>query len=127
MGMLGSQPATFAALLLRVPSTNVSRTTRSRDEFVYRAAAPVPKNRNAPMSPRGDSPMMNKAWWRYVGMGYQPPQQPVVGKNAKVQWWERLRAIVILAIIVGLLGVLAAGLVGAMVFLAGYLLETAVA
>ncbi|MEE9413731.1 MAG: hypothetical protein V3V01_00510 [Acidimicrobiales bacterium] len=70
---------------------------------------------------------MRKAWWRYLGLGFQPPQQPVIGRFAKVQWWERLRAIVILAVIVGALGVVAAGLVGAMIFLAGYLLETAVA
>ncbi len=70
--------------------------------------------------------MMPKAWWSYLGLGYRQPEQPVLGKNAKVRWWQRLRAVVLLAVIVVILGFAVAGLVGAMVFLAGYLLETAV-
>ncbi len=131
--VLTAQPAISQAILLR--ATPANRSNHSSDQagqlmsaadFVHLATAAPRENPHAPHSPRGDSPMMSRPWWGYLGLGYQQPEQPTVGKNAKVRWWQRLRAVVMLAVIVVLLGIAVAGLIGAMVFLAGYLLETAV-
>lgn len=131
--VLASQPATSPAILLRASQPKSLRNRQNdqpelltTDDLMHFAKTAPRENRHAPHSPRGDSPMMSRPWWGYLGLGFRRPEQPVVGKNAKVRWWQRLRAVVMLAVIVVLLGVAVAGLIGAMVFLAGYLLETAV-
>lgn len=127
---LAPQPAISQAILLRAVAPNranaIGGIGTSTQDLLHLATAAPRENRHAPNSPRGDSPFMSRPWWGYLGLGYQQPEQPVLGKNAKVRWWQRLRAVVMLAVIVVLLGILVAGLVGATIFLAGYLLETAV-
>ncbi len=45
------------------------------------------------------------------------------GRRARIRWWHRIRAIVILAALVVLLGVLLAGLVGILFFVMTFILE----
>jgi len=45
------------------------------------------------------------------------------GRRARIRWWHRLRAIVVLAALVALLGVLLAGLVGVLFFVMTFILE----
>lgn len=58
-----------------------------------------------------------------IGFGTRPPEPPVVGPAAQVQWWERVRSLVILAALVLALGLLLAGIIGSIVVLIGYFLE----
>ena len=67
-----------------------------------------------------------RPWWNRIGLGTRPPRPPVVGKKAWVQWWERLRSLVLLAAVVATLGLLLALAIGVFVFLLGFLLEQAV-
>jgi len=64
-----------------------------------------------------------RPWWMQVGFGTRPPEPPVEGSGARVQWWERVRSLVILAALVLALGLLLAAVIGALVGVAGYLLE----
>lgn len=64
-----------------------------------------------------------RPWWMQVGFGNRPPEPPVVGPGAMVQWWERVRSLIVLAALVLALGVVLAGLIGAFVAVGGYLLE----
>lgn len=80
---------------------------------------PPPDNDAAPGFMGADE----RPWWMQIGLGTRPPEPPVVGPEAQVQWWERSRSIVGLAALVLALGILLAGLIGALVFLGGYLLE----
>lgn len=61
-----------------------------------------------------------------LGFGSRGPTAPVVGLDARLKWWERLRAVVALAIIITALGIALAALIGAVVFLGGYGLEQVV-
>lgn len=47
----------------------------------------------------------------------------IVGRDARIRWWERVRALVVLIVMVVLLGALAAIFVGFMIFLGTVLLE----
>ena len=67
-----------------------------------------------------------RPWWNKLGVGSRPPRPPVVGRKAWIQWWERLRSLVLLTAVVASLGVLLAAAVGVFVFLLGFLLEQAV-
>jgi hypothetical protein len=58
-------------------------------------------------------------------LGFTPrePEPVVTGRRAYVQWWERLRAAVVLAALVVLMGLATAALVGIALFAGGFLLE----
>ena len=61
-----------------------------------------------------------------LGIGYYPPEQPVVGPAARVRWWQRVRSLIVLGILIAALGAAVAASVGAIIFLAGFILEQAV-
>lgn len=61
-----------------------------------------------------------------LGLGYLPPEPPVTGKRARVTWWQKVRSLIILTVLVLILGAAVAAGIGAIVFLAGFILEQAV-
>ena len=68
----------------------------------------------------------HRPWWNRIGFGSRPPKKAVVGKKAWIQWWERLRSLVLLTAVVAALGLLLAAAIGLVIFLLGFLLEQAV-
>ncbi|MEM9466762.1 MAG: hypothetical protein AAGA90_15420 [Actinomycetota bacterium] len=63
---------------------------------------------------------------RVLGIVRRRVDRPVVGRKAYVRWWERLRALIVLAAIVVALGVALAAIVGITVLGLGFLLERAI-
>lgn len=64
---------------------------------------------------------------RALGIIRRRVPRPVVGKKAYVRWWERLRALVVLSVIVVALGIALAAAIGVIVLGAAFLLEQAIA
>jgi len=64
---------------------------------------------------------------RVLGIIRRRVPRTVVGKKAYVRWWERLRALVVLAGIVVALGIAVAAVIGVAVLSAAFLLEQAIA
>lgn len=63
---------------------------------------------------------------RAIGVVRRRVDRPTVGRRAYVRWWERIRALIVLAAIVVGLGVALAAIVGVTVLGAGFLLERAI-
>ena len=63
---------------------------------------------------------------RVLGIVRKRVDRPVVGRKAYTRWWERLRAIIVLAAIVITLGIALAAIVGITVLSLGFLLEQAI-
>lgn len=63
---------------------------------------------------------------RAIGLVRRRVDRPIVGRKAYVRWWERIRAIVVLAALVIGLGVALAAVVGITVLGLGFLLERAI-
>lgn len=63
---------------------------------------------------------------RVLGIVRQRVDRPVVGRKAYTRWWERLRAVIVLAGIVVSLGIALAAVVGITVLSLGFLLEQAI-
>lgn len=63
----------------------------------------------------------NPLSWRDRG-----PEPAITGRGAYPRWWHRLRSVVGLAIVCGFTGLVLAASVGALAFLAGFLLELAI-
>jgi hypothetical protein len=63
---------------------------------------------------------------RAIGLVRRRVDRPIVGRKAYVRWWERIRAIVVLAALVVGLGIALAAVVGITVLGLGFLLERAV-
>ena len=125
--------AAFAAVggwpVVAQPATDVARSWRDRSPFRLRRHPLVLLATETPSDPVETDPTptflrpRERPWWMQVGLGNRPPEPPVVGPAASVQWWERVRSLVILSALVLVLGLLLAGLIGAIVAIAGYLLE----
>ncbi|MEZ5168917.1 MAG: hypothetical protein R2695_21420 [Acidimicrobiales bacterium] len=64
---------------------------------------------------------------RVLGVVRSEVRQPVVGRNAYVRTWERIRAVIVLGAIVIGLGLMLAAAIGLIVLAAGFLLEQAIA
>lgn len=64
-----------------------------------------------------------RSWGSMLGFGPRGPSPVVTGPKAYVRWWERVRAAVVLAALVLILGLATAALVGALFFAGGFLLE----
>ena len=63
---------------------------------------------------------------RVLGIVRRRVDRPVVGRKAYVRWWERLRAIIVLAALVVALGIALAAVIGITVLSLGFLLERAI-
>ena len=63
---------------------------------------------------------------RAIGLVRRRVDRPIVGRKAYVRWWERIRAIVVLAALVIVLGIALAAVVGITVLGLGFLLERAI-
>jgi hypothetical protein len=63
---------------------------------------------------------------RVLGIVRKRVDRPVVGRKAYSRWWERLRAVIVLAAIVVSLGIALAAVVGITVLSLGFLLEQAI-
>ena len=63
---------------------------------------------------------------RAIGLVRRRVDRPIVGRKAYVRWWERIRAIIVLAALVAGLGIALAALVGITVLGLGFLLERAI-
>ncbi len=63
---------------------------------------------------------------RVLGIVRRQVDRPIVGRRAYVRWWERLRALIVLAAIVVGLGIALAVIIGVTVLSAGFLLERAI-
>ena len=63
---------------------------------------------------------------RAVGLVRRRVDRPIVGRKAYVRWWERFRAIIVLAALVVGLGIALAAVVGITVLGLGFLLERAI-
>ena len=75
---------------------------------------------------RADATTMVLDSLRAIGVVRRRVDRPVIGRRAYVRWWERARALVVLAAIVVGLGVVLAALIGVTVLGAGFLLERAI-
>lgn len=64
-----------------------------------------------------------RSWGEVLGFGPRGPSPVVTGRAAYVRWWERVRAAVVLAALVVILGLATAALVGALFFAGGFVLE----
>lgn len=63
---------------------------------------------------------------RVIGLVRRRVDRPIVGRKAYVRWWERVRAIIVLAALVVGLGIALAAVVGITVLGLGFLLERAI-
>ena len=63
---------------------------------------------------------------RVLGLARRAVPRPVVGPKAYPQWWQRLRALLVLIALVVGIGFALAALVGLLVVAAGFLLEQAI-
>ena len=63
---------------------------------------------------------------RAIGLVRRRVDRPIVGRKAYVRWWERIRAIIVLAALVVGLGIALAAVVGIAVLGLGFLLERAI-
>ena len=63
---------------------------------------------------------------RILGVVRKKVDSPAVGRRAYVRWWERLRALIVLAGIVVSLGIALATVIGITVLGFGFLLEQAI-
>ena len=63
---------------------------------------------------------------RAIGLVRRRVDQPIVGRKAYVRWWERIRAIIVLAALVVGLGIALAAVIGIAVLGLGFLLERAI-
>ena len=63
---------------------------------------------------------------RAIGLVRRRVDRPIVGRKAYVRWWERIRAIIVLAALVAGLGIALAAVVGITVLGLGFLLERAI-
>ena len=57
------------------------------------------------------------------GIWFQPPRKVSTGEKAKIQWWHRLRSLILIVCIVVGGGIAIATVLGAVFFAAGFLLE----
>jgi len=63
---------------------------------------------------------------RAIGLVRRRVDRPIVGRKAYVRWWERIRALIVLAALVVGLGIALAAVVGITVLGLGFLLERAI-
>ena len=77
-------------------------------------------------TPAGDDHNIVMETLRVLGVVRHRVDRPIVGRKAYVRWWERLRALVVLAAIVIALGIALAAVVGITVLSLGFLLERAI-
>lgn len=63
---------------------------------------------------------------RAIGLVRRRVDRPIVGRKAYVRWWERIRAIIVLAALVVGLGIALAAVVGITLLGLGFLLERAI-
>ena len=63
---------------------------------------------------------------RAIGLVRRRVDRPIVGRKAYVRWWERIRAIIVLAALVVGLGIALAVVIGITVLGLGFLLERAI-
>ena len=63
---------------------------------------------------------------RAIGLVRRRVDRPIIGRKAYVRWWERIRAIIVLAALVVGLGIALAAVVGITVLGLGFLLERAI-
>jgi hypothetical protein len=63
--------------------------------------------------------------WLADAFGWRGPEPVVTGDRVRISWWRRLRSGVLLLVLLALLGTALAAAVGAVIFLAGFLLELA--
>ena len=63
---------------------------------------------------------------RAIGLVRRRVDRPIIGRKAYVRWWERIRAIIVLAALVVGLGIALAAVVGIPVLGLGFLLERAI-
>lgn len=63
---------------------------------------------------------------RAIGLVRRRVDRPIVGRKAYARWWERIRAIIVLAALVVGLGIALAAVVGITVLGLGFLLERAI-
>ena len=58
-----------------------------------------------------------------AGIWFQPPRKVSTGAKAKIQWWHRLRSLILIVGIVVGGGIAVAAVLGVVFFAAGFLLE----
>ena len=63
---------------------------------------------------------------RAIGLVRRRVDRPIVGRKAYVRWWERIRAIIVLAALLVGLGIALAAVIGIAVLGLGFLLERAI-
>ena len=98
------------------------RTTNGRVDRVRRL--PIQALAATPL--RDDDSNIVMDTLRVLGIVRRRVERPVVGRTAYVRWWERIRALIVLAAIVVGLGLLLAVLVGVTVLGLGFMLERAI-
>jgi hypothetical protein len=102
------------------PATRPLRTDRarvtSRDVQRSLLMATADAERRAPRNMRE---------WLADAFGWRGPEPAVTGEAVRIPWWRRLRSALALLVLLVLLGTALAAAVGALIFLAGFLLELA--
>ena len=61
-----------------------------------------------------------------LGVWFHPPRRVVTGRRARIRWWHRVRAAVLLAAFVIGGGIALATVIGVTIFLSGFLVEQAI-
>ena len=102
----------------------MSRVASGRDRRRPRAVQPAGLHATAPVDDDDTNIVMDTL--RVLGLVRRRVDRPVVGRKAYVRWWERLRAVIVLAAIVIALGLALAAVIGVTVLGLGFLLERAI-
>ena len=114
-GLLGfGGPRALEPATIRAGSGRVTRRRRRVEAFLAESRL------------RDDATTMVLDSLRAIGIVRRRVDRPVVGRKAYVRWWERVRALIVLAAIVVGLGVALAVIVGVTVLGAGFILERAI-
>lgn len=83
----------------------------------------------SPLPPSGETERATDVPWSAtarLGLGLQQPRKVVIGRQAQIRMWHRLRSVILLILIVVLGGSALAGVVGLLLFAAGFLVEQAI-
>lgn len=83
----------------------------------------------SPLPPSGDTERATDLEWGLaarLGLGFQPPRKVVTGRQARIRLWHRFRSVVVLVLLVVVGGSVLAGVVGLLLFAAGFLVEQAI-
>ena len=103
-----------------------TKTILNKEAFSELGGSSVHAMRRNLLPPDGDVEKgVDQKWGigALSGIWFQPPRKVSTGEKAKIQWWHRLRSLILIVCIVVGGGIAIATVLGAVFFAAGFLLE----